>query len=72
LSDKGDGLEGVRAYYRTQYFLAPLVVAPDINREFVVANVSSPSSLPALAAAHGLTVAQDYGNGVALLRSPRR
>jgi len=70
-SDRGDGQDGVRAYYRTQYYLAPLVVAPDSGRELVVANLSSPSIVAEFAAAHGLHVAEDFGNGVALLRSGR-
>jgi len=72
LSDRGAGRDGVRAYYRTQYYLAPLVVAPDAGRELVVANFSSPFTVAEFAAAHGLSVAQDFGNGVALLRSGRR
>lgn len=72
LSDMGGGREGVRSYYRAQYFLAPLVVAPDAARELVVANLSSPFIVAEFAAAHGLTVTQDFGNGVALLRSARR
>jgi hypothetical protein len=71
-SDSGGGLDGVRAYYRTQYFLAPVVVAPDEGHELVVANFSSPFTVAEFAAAHGLSVAQDFGNGVALLRSGRR
>ena len=72
LSDRGEGRDGVRAYYRTQYYLAPLVVAPDAGREIVVANFSSPFTVAEFAAAHDLSVAQDFGNGVALLRSGRR
>jgi hypothetical protein len=72
LSDIGGGREGVRAYYRTQYFLAPLVVAPDAGRELVVANCSSSLAIADFAAAHGLKVTQNFGNGVALLRRTPR
>ena len=72
LSDMGGGREGVRAYYRTQYFLAPLVVAPDAGRELVVANFSSSLVVADFAAAHSLEVTRDFGNGVALLRRTRR
>jgi hypothetical protein len=72
LSDRGEGKESVREYYRTQYFLAPVVIAPDAARDLVVANFSSPLAVAKVAAAHGLSVAQDFGNGVALLRSERR
>jgi hypothetical protein len=68
LSDSGGSQESVRRYYLTQYSLAPVVVAPDSNREMVVANFSSPSAIVRLADAQGLTVEKDFGNGVALLR----
>jgi hypothetical protein len=71
-SDRGGGQDGVSEYYRTQYFLAPLVVAPDVGRELVVANFSSPPAVAGFAAAHGLSVAQDFGSGVALLRSAQQ
>ena len=72
LSDMGGGREGVRAYYRTQYFLAPLVVAPDSGRDLLVANFSSSIALANFAAANGFTITQNFGKGVALLRSARR
>jgi len=71
-SNRGGGRDGVRAYYRTQYYLTPLVIAPDAERELIVGNFTSPSTVAEFATAHGLTVTQDFGNGVALLRSPRR
>jgi len=72
-SDRGGGREGVRAYYYiTQYYLAPLVIAPDDKRQLVVANFSSPLAMVEFAEAHGFSVTQDFGNGVALLRSVRR
>jgi len=71
VSDRENEADSVRGYYRTQYYLAPLVVASDPGRELVVANLSSPSIVAAFAAAHGLRVTKDFGNGVALLRSAR-
>jgi hypothetical protein len=68
LSDTSGSKESVRRYYLTQYSLAPVVVAPDSNREQVVANFSSSSAIAALADTRGLTVEKDFGNGVALLR----
>jgi len=58
-------------YYLAQYFLAPLVIAPDTQRELVVANFTSPSAISGLAAARGLAVVRDFGNGVALLEKTR-
>ncbi len=68
LSDTGGIRENARAYYLTQYFLAPIVVAPDPAHEFVVANLPSGSSIPGLPAVRGFTVERDFSNGVALLR----
>jgi len=72
LSDIAPEQESVRKYYLTQYFLAPVVVAPDTKRELVVANFDSPSAIAALASANGLTVERDFQNGVALLRRAGR
>jgi hypothetical protein len=72
LSDISDPQDSFRAYSRLQYFLAPVVVDPNPTRELVVANCASPSSMAALAASHGLTVARDLQNGVALLRPSGR
>jgi hypothetical protein len=72
LSDTGGNQDSLRRYYLTQYSLAPVVVAPDANRELVIANFSSPSAIATLADAQGLSVEKDFGNGVALLkRRPR-
>lgn len=58
-------------YFLTQYFLAPLVIAPDAQRELVVANYSSRATAEGLAAVNNLTVVRDFGNGVALLTRKR-
>jgi hypothetical protein len=68
LSDTVGEMESARAYYLTQYYVAPVVVARDPAHEFVIANFASPLSIAAAAAAHDLTVARDFSNGVALLR----
>ncbi len=72
LSDTGAAMENARSYYLTAYALAPVVVAADANREWVVANFASPSAISKIAAANGLTVARDFGNGIALLRRKGR
>jgi hypothetical protein len=72
LSDNTAGIEGTRAYYLTQYYLAPLVVARDPAHELVVANFASFTAVPAAAAAADLTVTRDFGNGVALLHRVSR
>jgi hypothetical protein len=71
LSDIGGSPLNPKPYYLTQYFLAPVVVAPDTAHQLVVANFASRSAIAALAAAHGLIVERDFSNGVALLRRPR-
>lgn len=68
LSDTGGRQENPKAYFLTQYFLAPVVVAPDTAHELVIANFASRSSIAILAASHGLTVEKNFSNGVALLR----
>ena len=72
LSDITAGQESVRKYYLTQYFLAPVVVAPDTNRELVVANFASSSDIAAVASTNGFTVERDFQNGIALLRRAGR
>jgi hypothetical protein len=72
LSDTTEGLEGSRAYYLTQYYLAPVVVARDPAHEPVIANFASPAVVGAAAVAEDLTVARDFGNGLALLRRVSR
>lgn len=72
LSDTGGRLENPKAYYLTQYYLAPVVIAPDTAHQLVVANFSARSSIAALAASHGLSVERDFLNGVALLRRASR
>jgi hypothetical protein len=70
--NKGGGnARNRRAYYLTQYFLAPVVVAPDAAHEIVVANFASSSEIAVFAAARGLRVERDFSNGVALLRRRR-
>jgi hypothetical protein len=68
LSDTGGRQENPKAYYLTQYFLAPVVIAPDTAQELVVANFASRSAIATLAASHGLRIEKDFSNGVALLR----
>jgi hypothetical protein len=68
LGDTGGTRENAQAYYLTQYFLAPVVVAPDTAHDLVVANFASSSAIAALAASNGFTVESDFSNGVALLR----
>jgi hypothetical protein len=71
LSDTGSIDRNARAYYLTQYFLAPVVVAPDTAHEIVVANFASRSVIARLAADHNLSIENDFLNGVALLRRHR-
>jgi hypothetical protein len=68
LSDVTAGMEGTRAYYLTQYYVAPVVVARDPAHELVIANFASPAAVAAAAAADDLTVWRNFSNGVALLR----
>lgn len=72
LSDTGGRQQNPKAYYLTQYFLAPVVVAPDTAHEFVVANFISRAGIRQVAVANGFTVESDFSNGVALLRRRSR
>jgi hypothetical protein len=72
LSDTGGRRENPKAYFLTQYFLAPVVVAPDTAHELVVANFAASSAISAVAASHGLGIEKDFSNGVALLRRTSR
>lgn len=68
LGDTGGRRENAQAYYLTQYFLAPVVVAPDTAHDLVVANFASRSAMAAFAASNGFIVESDFLNGVAVLR----
>lgn len=68
LSDTGGRQKAPRDYYLTQYFLAPVVVAPDIAHDLVVANFASPTAIAAIAASRGFRIEKTFSNGVALLR----
>jgi hypothetical protein len=73
LSDASAGFEDTKAYYLTEYYLAPVVVARGDTHELVVANFRSRSEIAAAAEAHGLAIERDFSNGVGLLRrQPRR
>ena len=72
LSDTGGRQENPKAYFLTQYFLAPVVIAPDTAHELVVANFVSGAAIATLAASHGLGIEKDFSNGVALLRRRSR
>jgi len=72
LSDTGGMQENTKDYYLTQYFLAPVVIAPDTAHELVVANFASGSAIAAVAAAHDLSIERNFSNGVALLRGRSR
>jgi len=72
LSDTGGRQDNPKDYYLTQYFLAPIVIAPDTAHELVIANFVSSSGIAALAASHGLSIEKDFSNGVALLRRASR
>ena len=67
LSDTGGITRNPKAYYLTQYYLAPLVVAADPGHDVVIANFAFPSAISAIAAANGLKVERVFANGVALL-----
>jgi hypothetical protein len=72
LSDTGGRQKNPKAYFLTQYYLAPVVIAPDTAHELVVANFASSSAIATLAASHGLRIERDFSNGVALLRRASR
>jgi hypothetical protein len=72
LGDFGGEPENARAYYRTQYFLAPVVVAHDPAHDRVVANFAPGFPIARVASAHGLIVERDFANGAAILRRPSR
>jgi hypothetical protein len=72
LSDTGRRQENSKDYFLTQYFLAPVVIAPDTAHELVVANFASRAAIATLAASHGLCIEKDFSNGVALLRRQSR
>lgn len=54
-----------RKFHLAQYALAPLILVDTPDRELVVGNFASGAHAPQLP---GLTLVQDYGNGVMLLR----
>ena len=51
-------------FYRAQYALIPVVLWPDIDREFVIGDSAAPDAL----ARWNLAPVEDFGNGLVLLR----
>jgi hypothetical protein len=51
-------------FYRAQYALIPVVVWPDVNREYVVGEAAAKDVLAQLK----LAPVEDFGNGLVLLR----
>ncbi len=57
-----------RLRFDALYALAPRLLAPaDRRTRWVVADLQHPDKLPALCAAHGLSVVEAFANGTALL-----
>jgi hypothetical protein len=53
-------------YYGTQYALSPIIVARDVQREWVVGNFIKSERIPQDAEKKGLFLMRDYGNGIVL------
>jgi hypothetical protein len=58
-------------YYLAQYFLAPRVIEESTEHPLVIANFHTQQS-PELYQSRGLELAQDFGNGLLLLRRTKR
>ena len=56
-----------RRRFDALYALAPRLLEPAGRTRFVVADLEHPDNLPALCAAHGLSVVEEFANGTALL-----
>jgi fermentation-respiration switch protein FrsA (DUF1100 family) len=65
-----DRPEAAREFFLTQYALAPLIVVAHARAPLVIGNFFDPDAGPAVAAAHGLALLRDFGDGVALFRGP--
>jgi glycosyltransferase involved in cell wall biosynthesis len=65
------GRDAFKRYLLAQYTLLPAILRPDADAELVLGNFAS-SGLVDTAALTGLEVVHDFGQGVVLLRGPRR
>jgi hypothetical protein len=63
-----DRPESAREFYLTQYALAPVVVAQNLDTPLVVGNFFEPELSVQVAARHRLTLLRDFGGGVVLFR----
>jgi hypothetical protein len=68
----GAGFSRSGAYYLAQYALAPALLDPGVNHEWIVGNFSSPAAIEAALREKHLAPARDFGNGVLLLRKAAR
>jgi hypothetical protein len=63
-SDTPTGDTALEEYYLVQYALAPVVVAKNVDQDFVVANFHNQNrTLP-----NKMEMVRDFGSGIALLR----
>jgi hypothetical protein len=72
LSDIVEPKQSAKAYYLTQYYLAPVVVTGESGHQLAVANFASAAQLADAANAGGFEIQCDLRNGVALLRRRTR
>ena len=71
VADDSDRLDTPRAWRRfatTQYSLAPVILERTTAHEFVVGVFDDPGAVPAVAAADGLLVTEEFGGGVVLFK----
>jgi hypothetical protein len=59
---------GLATFGGVRFALAPRLVTPGPDREWVIGNFSQPADFAALAGGHGLTLQADYSNGIVLFR----
>jgi hypothetical protein len=70
--DQTDEVETIKAYYLTQYALAPIMVVHGIEPDLVVGNFSYPSEETGKSVPDDLIPIQNFGNGVILFRKEAR
>lgn len=73
VADIHDGSTAALAMFNSaRYALAPRLLVEGTDRDWVLGNFAKPADYAALARERGLTVVQDFGNGVVLFgRTPK-
>jgi hypothetical protein len=72
VTDLAPGSDGYKATFQSaRYALAPRILYPDGQAQWILGNFSRPADFAAMGRAKGLELVQDFGHGAVLFRRAR-